>query len=79
MWMGKKYLEYISAASRFLYLVTDSFAHEDGGNMEWQDILEEKFVDVLHGLHLLSFHLETFVQQEIYAATKLILRESKRF
>lgn len=79
MWTGAIYFLYIYTVLGFLYLVMNCFSHKEGGNMERQDILEEKSVDVLHGLHLLSFHLEAFVQQEVDAAAELILRDSERF
>lgn len=51
-----------SAVSDCFHLVADSFAHEEGGDVEWQDILQEQFVDILHGLHLLTLCLETVIQ-----------------
>lgn len=68
-------LLYITAVFSFLHLVADSFAHEEGGHVERQHVLKEELVDVLHGLHLLSLHLETTLQQEVDTATQLILRE----
>lgn len=78
MWGGNEYLQYNPTSIRFIYLVPNSFAHEEGGDVERQDVLEEKLVDVLHGLHLLSFHFETSLQQEVYTATELVLRENDR-
>lgn len=60
------------------YLVIDVFAHEERGDVEWQDVLQEELVDVLHGLHLISLCLEAALQQEIYTAAQLILREKRR-
>lgn len=57
------------------YLVANGFAHEEGGDMERKHVLEEQLVDILHGLHLVSLRLETALQQEVHAATQLILRE----
>ncbi len=71
-----EYLLYISALC-FLYLVANSFAHERGGDMERQHVLKEELVDVLHGLHLLSLRLETTIQQEVHAATQLVLTEKQ--
>lgn len=67
----------INSISLFFYLVTNSFAYEEGGNMVWQHILKKELVDILHGLHLLSLCLKTTVQQEVHTATQLILRERK--
>lgn len=41
--------------------------------MKRQHILKEELVDVLHGLHLLSLHLKTAIQQEVHAASHLVL------
>lgn len=51
----------------WFYLVSNGFAHEEGGNMKWQHILKKELVDILHRLHLLSFHLKTTIQQEVHA------------
>lgn len=71
------HLLWIPANVRFFYLVANSFAHEEGGDMEWQHILKKQLVDILHGLHLLSLCLKTTVQQEVHTTTQLILRERK--
>lgn len=60
------------------YLVIQIFAHEGLGNVRRHDVLQEELVDVLHGLHLVSFCLEATIQQEIYTAVQLILREKQR-
>lgn len=67
----------ISAVFCFLYLVANSFAHEEGGDVKRQHVLKEELVDVLHGLHLLSLCLETTLQQEVHTATQLVLREKQ--
>lgn len=58
----------------FFYLVADSFADEERGHVKWQHILQKEHVDVLHGLHLLSFRLETTIQQKVHTAAQLVLR-----
>lgn len=69
---------YISAVFRFLHLVLNSFAHEEGGDIERQHVLKEEPVNVLHGLHLLSLRLEIMLQQKVYTATQLVLRGRQR-
>lgn len=73
--MGNEYPLCISAVFSCLYLVANSFAHEERGDVERQHVLKEELVDVLHGLHLLSLRLETALQQEVYTAAQLVLRE----
>ena len=46
--------------------------------MERQHVLKEELINVLHGLHLFPLRLETTLQQEAYAATQLILVETRR-
>lgn len=59
------------------YLVSNGFAHEEGGNVKWQHILKQELVDILHGLHLLSLHLKTAIQQEVHPTPQLVLERTK--
>ena len=61
-----------------VYLVPHGFAHEEGGDVVRQDVLQEKLVDVLHGLHLLSLRLEASLQQEVHTAAELVLSGETR-
>jgi len=69
---------YVPFPAGDLYLVANGFAHEEGGDVQRQDVLEEELVDVLHGLHLLPLRLETAAQQEVDAAAQLVLTERER-
>lgn len=46
--------------------------------MERQHVLKEELINILHGLHLFPLRLETTLQQEVHAATQLILGETRR-
>lgn len=59
-----------------VYLIANSFAHEERADMRWHDIVQQQLVDVLDGFHLLLFCFETSVQQEIHTTGQLVLREN---